>query len=142
MTFENISFTFPTNIANRGSAADNMMIFSTILPESSLSFDPEDQGNGTLTITDLTPMQVIKNVDMVFEIKLNNTITSNISNISWTLDTGEDTKSSIYNFNLKSAEQIFFYLTHNYSSSGNFSVIFSAFNNKFLETEIFQLAIS
>ncbi len=52
----------------------------------------------------------------IFEFKIKNNGTSNLSLINWTIDFGDgNSAESIYTFNLTVDEQIFVYVAHNYS---------------------------
>jgi YD repeat-containing protein len=62
----------------------------------------------------------------VFRFVVNNTGVSTLSNISWVFNTGQNIESSQYNTTLTGGEDLFVYVYHNYTSSGNYTVIASA----------------
>ena len=57
----------------------------------------------------------------IFRIFVNNTLNETIGNISWLFNTGQDNKTSIYNFTLNYAELIQIYIFQNYTTPGNYT---------------------
>ncbi|MFH2142450.1 MAG: SBBP repeat-containing protein [Bacteroidota bacterium] len=145
---------FSTLIADLNKTSIN--VNSSVFPDSKnalikiLVTDGVNTGNDTsdsvfeidndLNIT-LFKVVYTNQTERIFEINLNNTLNTNITDISWNFYTGETTKSSIYKFNLKPSEQMFLYFYHNYSTSGNFTITLSAFNNNLLEVEYLNLEV-
>lgn len=57
------------------------------------------------------------------------------------LDTGETIKQSTIQVSLQPSEQIFFYIYYNYTSSGNYNVTFTTFNDNYLESDTTQISV-
>ncbi|MFH1978257.1 MAG: hypothetical protein ABIJ92_02945 [Candidatus Aenigmatarchaeota archaeon] len=81
------------------------------------------------------------NTERVFRVFVNNTLDINITNISWSLDTGEDMKSSEYLGNLKPSEQVFIYVYNNYTLTGNYTVIMSVYTDEYLEKDEIEIIV-
>lgn len=50
-------------------------------------------------------------------------------------------KSSFIEVSLQSSEQIFYRVYHNYTTTGNYSVIMSVYTNEHLETEEIDIGV-
>lgn len=135
----------------------SLVINSSVFPDSKLAMIKVLVTDGVNTENDtsdnvfeidndlnITSFRVVyeNSTQRIFEINLNNTLITNITTISWQLDTGENVETSIFNFGLKPSEQIFVYLYHNYSTTGNFTLTYSAFTNNLQETEYLVLEVS
>ena len=77
----------------------------------------------------------------VFRFIVNNTLTSQIPNISWTLNTGNGNKSSQYNTTLSGSEDLFVYVYHNYGAGGNYTVTARAQNQDYSVEKSIQITI-
>ena len=83
---------------------------------------------GDLLITTLK--EIYSNVtNKIFEFDIQNNIASNINNINWTFDTGEDNIFAKQLIDLNSSETIFVFVENSYSSDGVFIVTVNATNN-------------
>lgn len=81
------------------------------------------------------------NTQRVFRIELNNTLNTTLSNLSWEFNTGETVENCSTPFTLESGEDIFFFIYHNYSQSGNYNYSFKAFSGNYIENEFKQITI-
>ena len=77
----------------------------------------------------------------VFRFVVNNTLTSQIPNILWTLNTGNGNKSSQYNTTLSGSEDLSVYVYHNYGAGGNYTVTARAQNQDYSAEKSIQITI-
>ena len=93
-----------TAIANHENSSDSQTISVNVVPATI----------ATYTLLSLT------RTEAVFEFKESDVWNSSLTNVSWRLDTGESNITSD-NFNLSPGENVFVFVYHNYSSTGNYS---------------------
>ena len=83
-----------------------------------------------------------KNTQRIFRFNIFNSFeNSNINNLSWSLNTGENIINSTYEVNLTFLEDIFVYVHYNYTNVGNYTVTATAYNDQFIETESLEVII-
>ena len=106
-------------------------------------YDPSINITISSSPIDLAELKVIYTniTERVFRFVINNTLASAIANISWSLDTGESNESSQYNISLTSGEDAFIFVYHNYTASGNYTVIASATNGTYTDTEEIMITV-
>ncbi len=95
------------------------------------------------SLLDITKFDVvyINNTGRVFNFVINNTLSFLISNISWSLDTGNGVESSQYNATLQGGENVIVFVYHNYTASGNYTVRATAQNVQYSDTEVMTITI-
>lgn len=81
------------------------------------------------------------NAERIFKIVLNNTLSQTINNITWEFNSGENIENSLYSVNLEPSEEAFFFIYHNYSSSGDYNVSFKARSNDYIESETVEVIV-
>jgi len=81
------------------------------------------------------------NTERIFRFVINNTISSAISDIMWSLDTGESTINSENNITLQSNEDAFVFVYYNYTSSGNYTVVATTENGQYIDIEEMEVVI-
>lgn len=82
------------------------------------------------------------NTQRVFRFIIKNSFSnSGITNLSWSLDTGQSVINSTLNMSLSPLEDIFIYVYSNYTSGGNYSVKASAFNSLRLQQRIINITV-
>ncbi|GEM_PF-5436576 len=79
--------------------------------------------------------------ERVFRFVINNSFTSSIAGVSWTLDTGESNITAEQNASLQSGEDLDVYVYHNYTSSGNYTIIASATNGTYSDERSIQIEV-
>ena len=100
-----------------------------------------------LTITrpplDVRDLEVVytNTTQRVFRFLINNTLTSALTGISWSLDTGNGNKTSQYNITLQGGENAIIIAYHNYTASGNYIVRASAQNSQYNDTEVISIVV-
>jgi len=87
---------------------------------------------GDLIITSFDDIYSDKTI-VIFEAIVKNALDINITNINWTLDTGDE--NTIYSnklFNLTPNETIFVYVEHNYTQTGDYAVTATVTNSTYI----------
>ncbi|MHA1691941.1 MAG: PKD domain-containing protein [Candidatus Heimdallarchaeaceae archaeon] len=95
-----------------------------------------------LSINDFEKMSS-NGTEAVFRFDVYNTFTdSSISDINWTLNSGDGNVIESNNpFSLSSLEEIFIYIYYNYSSTGTYNVTATAYNEEYSESETVGVTI-
>lgn len=96
--------------------------------------------NLTLDITNLSLIYT-NATQRIFKFPILNKGNSTLSNINWTLSTGQNTISSLYSTTLQPNEDIIVYVYHNYTSSGTYNLTATAFNQNFTDSEKIQITV-
>ena len=81
------------------------------------------------------------NTERVFRFVIENTFNSQIDDISWNLDTGENNETSQYNTILESGEDLFTYVHHDYGSGGNYTVIAEVQIEDYISTKSINIEV-
>ncbi|MBS3083735.1 hypothetical protein J4423_02945 [Candidatus Pacearchaeota archaeon] len=92
---------------------------------------------------DIPTLEVIfqNNTERVFRFVIENTFNSQIDDISWNLDTGENNETSQYNTILESGEDLFTYVHHDYGSGGNYTVIAEVQIEDYISTKSINIEV-
>lgn len=64
-----------------------------------------------------------------------------INSVNLTLNTGQSVINSKFKINLTKLEDIYIYIYYNYTIKNNYTVIATAFNDKFSETKSLEVRI-
>ncbi|MBR9699827.1 hypothetical protein GOV09_05195 [Candidatus Woesearchaeota archaeon] len=99
------------------STTNGLYLDTWILPIELLDIQASD-----LQLLNLTDRETI------FEFYITNTLTINLSNVSWTIDTSDGLINSSTIFALGPNETAFVYAKHNFSTGGTFGINATAFN--------------
>jgi hypothetical protein len=84
------------------------------------------------------------NTERIFRFDVNNTFDGQtLGNISWSLDTGESiiSSNSSMNITLQPLEEAYVFVYHNYTVSGNYTVIATSFNEQFTERRFLNITV-
>ncbi len=106
-------------------------------PDCDIDVDP----NCALDITNITNLSQTGTV-IILEAKIKNFLNQTINQISWNINNGEINESSTINFTLQSQEDIFIYHQYNYSTGGNYTIVFMIENGTLMDSEELNLTIS
>ncbi|MFH1181751.1 MAG: hypothetical protein V1702_02230 [Candidatus Woesearchaeota archaeon] len=78
----------------------------------------------------------------VFEATVKNYLGSNLSNVSWSLNTGNGVVSSVIPSVLLPQERAFVFVEYNYTSAGSFVANFSAVNGSLFDWELLNVTVT
>jgi hypothetical protein len=78
----------------------------------------------------------------VFEAALTNYLSSNLSNVTWNLNTGKGNISSVIPAVLQPQERTFAYVEYNYTAAGSFVANFSAVNKSYVDWELLNVTVT
>ena len=96
---------------------------------------------GDLIITGFTTLN-IQNTNAIFEIIGRNNLNENISNLNWSLDTGDTSKIySTINFNLSPNKTIFIYAAYGYSSKNTYTALANLSNGSLEITKTVNVTV-
>ena len=96
--------------------------------------------NKNLNVTDFKVVYATA-TQRIFNVKVNNTADFTLFNLSWSLNTGNGIKLSEISFELKPTEEIFIYIYHNYSATGNYNVTATIIKDVFTEIESINVTV-
>ncbi|MFH1978255.1 MAG: hypothetical protein ABIJ92_02935 [Candidatus Aenigmatarchaeota archaeon] len=132
-------------IYNSTSLADGKEYLVKVLVSDGFNTNNDTSDNvfeidNDLNITELSVIYE-NSTERMFRFVINNTLGSNISNISFSLDTGEITEYSQYSITLRGGEDIFVYVYYNYTVTGIYTVIATARSGEFVEVESMNIGV-
>lgn len=96
--------------------------------------------NNTIDLNNLS-IVYSNTTERIFRFKILNNGTSNVSNINWSLHNGQSMIFSQYLANLQPAEDMIIFVYHNYSTTGNFNVTATAYNQNAIDNQTLQVTI-
>ncbi|MFH2028067.1 MAG: hypothetical protein ABIJ08_02940, partial [Nanoarchaeota archaeon] len=138
---ENISVFIQNQYASSGLYTVNASATSgTITASKTLPITVGNATSPTIDVYNLTQLYSDK-TRRIFEFSIKNLENNTMTNINWTLDTGEDIIYPEYRINLTTNESIYIITEYNYSSTGDYLITATGINGTNQDSETIEIDV-